>query len=232
MASDSVIQREYRLSDGELALFANAVAIAMRRDILQFNMYGVTVSQIDEMIAMSDNFQAFPNDEILRADLSYAVEQRDAVRNIVLITMRSISVRAKIVFGDNTAKFRSMNTGNISQMSDSNLLIAARQVHSAAESNISALASEGITVGYLTDFIDNVQLFENAIAEIANKRILRDESSEHKVKTGNQLYHLVTKYCNYGKNIFENSSPAKYNDYIIYSSSNGNKSSKTKAPIE
>jgi hypothetical protein len=219
MADNSGILRDYRFTDGDLALFANSLGISMTRDLAQLAQYGITILKINDLINLVNVFQAMPIDDTLRTDLSYAVEQRDILMNTVLNTMRSISLRAKAVFGENSAKYRAMSPGSISQMSDSELLISARQVYSSALTNAAALAPEGVTPAFLTTFNNNIQAYENAIDEVARKKISRDDSSEAKVIKGNEIYGLVVKYCDYGKLIWDGVSPAKYNDYVIYSGS-------------
>jgi len=218
MADNSILQRSYRISDGELALFSNTLASVMTRDLAEFANYSVTNLVIDDFKDLIDEFQAMPVDEILRADLSYAVEQRDLKRHSILNIMRSLSARGKAVFGDNSSKYRSLSPGTISQMTESNLLIAARQVHTAAVSSLAELAAEGVTAPYLAAFSTLTDDFETAIDDVNNKKNLRDNATEAKILKGNELYKLVVKYCDYGKLIWEGISPAKYNDYIIYTS--------------
>jgi hypothetical protein len=217
MADKSILQRFYRISDGELALFGNTLATVMTRDLAELAEYSVTNLEIDDFKDLIDEFQALPVDEIFRNDLSYAVEQRDLKRNSILNIMRSLSVRGKAVFGDKSAKYRSLTPGNISKLTENNLLIAARQVHTSAVSCLSELAAEGVTAPYLATFSNLIDDFETAIDEVNSKKNLRDNASETKILKGNELYALVVKYCDYGKTIWNNVSPAKYNDYIIYS---------------
>ena len=219
MADNSGILRNYHLTDGDLALFANSLVLAMTRDLSALAAFSITNLKIEELSDLNDEFQALPDDEIFRTDLSYAIELRDLNKNAILNTMRNIAIRAKAIFGENTAKYRSMSPGNISQMTDSNLLIAARQVHSAAVTNSTALAAEGITTLYLTNFGTAIDAFEAAITGVADKKIIRDDATETKVLKGNSLYNLIVKYCDYGKTLWDGVSPSKYNDYVIYSGS-------------
>ncbi|MCX6153245.1 MAG: hypothetical protein NT007_03695 [Candidatus Kapabacteria bacterium] len=219
MANNSDIMRNYRIPDGELALFTNSLTIAMTRDLTELTDYGITSTKITALTTLCTAFQALPDDSIYRTDLSDAVEQRDTAKNAVLNIMRSISVRAKAVFGDNSAKYRSMSPGNISKFNDSELLVSARQVHGAALTNVTALTPEGITSTYLTAFNADITTFETSLITIAERRITRDDSSEARVVTGNELYALVAKYCDYGKTIWDGVSPSKYNDYVIYGGS-------------
>jgi len=102
MADNSGILRDYRISDGDLALFSNSLVLAMTRDLAELGLYSVTNLKIDELNTLIDEFQAMPDNEILRTDLSYAIELRDLNKNAVLNTMRSIAVRAKAVTSQGT----------------------------------------------------------------------------------------------------------------------------------
>ena len=219
MATNPGILRNYRITDGDLALFGNTLIIAMERDLPQQALYGVTSTSLDELRTLIDEFQALTGDEIYRTDLSYAVEQRDTDRNLILNTMRNISVRAKAVFGTNSAKYRSVSPGNISRLNDSDLLTAARQVCIAAENLSAALAGVGFTASMLTSFQTTIADYEIKIDEVAGKSLIRDDASEVKVLKGNELYKLIVKYCDFGKLMWSNVSPSKYNDYVIYESS-------------
>ena len=216
MAGGSGVNRDYTFSDGELLLFVNNLSTSMTRDLSEFGSYGVSSLKIDNLIDLSDVFQALPSDDLMRTDLSYEVEQKNAKMNIVLGTMRSISARAKAVFGENSSKYRSMSPGNISQLTDSELLLAAGQVHDAAAANQAALDAEGVTVLYLSDFQTAIQDYEDALTAVGNKKMIRDDSTEERILKGNELYGYVVKYCDYGKAIWDGLSQAKYNDYIIY----------------
>ena len=219
MAENSVTNRKYNFPDGDLALFANTLSSVMTRDISVLATYGITNLVINDFKDCIDDFQALATDELLRADLSYAVELRESNRNAVMNIMRSISLRAKAVFGENSSKYRAMTPGNISQMPDSNLLPAANQVHTAALGSLTQLAAEGVTTLYLTDFQSAIDAYENAINEVNDKKVARDTGTEAKVLKGNELYALVVKYCDYGKLAWDGISEAKYNDYLIYTGS-------------
>jgi len=170
-----------------------------------------------------------PDDATLRYDWSYEIENKESVKNSILIILRSVSLRAKSVFGANSAKYRSMNPGNLSLMTDNNLLATARQVYDAVENNAGELAEVGITAGYISTFNSAIESFADAIDRVVEKKNVRDESREIRIQKGNELYSLINKYCDFGKLIWSNVSPAKYNDYVIYPNQ---KPRKKKYPID
>ena len=146
MSTETLSMRDYRLTDNELITFTHSLSMAMTRDLTELANYGVTAAKITGLVKMADDFQIFPTDDILRAELSYAIEQRDAARKALTSIMRSVSVRAKAVFGENSAKYRALNPGNIAQMTDSDFGTVSRQQHQKAVEEKTALAAEGVTV--------------------------------------------------------------------------------------
>lgn len=216
MQKSNRLRKNTIISYSKLPLLANQVATAMRRDLVELSEYAITEAKIDEMIALADSFQEIPNDTFFRFDWSFAVENKKKLRNEISDIIRSLSLRAKIVFGANTSKFRSFQIDYISKNSDIELLNNARQLHSVATENILLLESEGVTPAYLDSFLAKITDFEKAIDEADNRKKTRDFSTEHRTLVANQLYSLIRKYCNYGKIIFKNISPAKYNDYLVF----------------
>lgn len=216
MQKSNRLRKNTIISYSSLPLLANQIAIAMRRDLVELSEYAITEAKIDEMIALADSFQEIPNDTFFRFDWSFAVENKKKLRNEISDIIRSLSLRAKIVFGANTSKFRSFQIDYISKNSDIELLNNARQLHSVATENILLLESEGVTPAYLDSFLAKITDFEKAIDEAENRKKTRDFSTEHRTLVANQLYSLIRKYCNYGKIIFKNISPAKYNDYLVF----------------
>jgi len=216
MQKSNRLRKNTIISYSSLPLLANQIATAMRRDLVELSEYAITEAKIVEMIALADSFQEIPIDTFFRADWSIAVENKKNLRNEISNIIRSLSLRAKIVFGANTSKFRSFQIENISKNSDIELLNNARQLHSIATENILLLESEGVTSAYLDSFLAKISDFEKAIDETENRKKIRDFSTEHRTLVANQLYSLIRKYCNYGKIIFKNTNPAKYNDYLVF----------------
>lgn len=221
MPSNFETRKTFNLSIGDLSLFTNTLAFTMRRDISNFAEYGITEANITAMMAINTTLENMPNDEILKADYGEAIEIRDMIRTTIMKTMRSIAVRAKSAFSDQGARYKSLNPGIISQMTDSELIVSARQVHHAAVENLTELMKEGLTEVYLTNFENDIQMYEAAIDEASKKLFIREDATEQRIATANKLYGLVSKYCDYGKIIFENGSPARYNEYVIYPPSAG-----------
>ena len=85
------IDRDYRMSDAELILFASNLVGFMTRDITEFGTYSITSIQVSELAAKEDEFEAYPSDTELKADMMIAVEDKDASREALLLAIRQVS---------------------------------------------------------------------------------------------------------------------------------------------
>ncbi|MFC2093968.1 hypothetical protein ACFLSV_08725, partial [Bacteroidota bacterium] len=71
----------------------------------------------------------------------------------------------------------------------------------------------------LTELETKCQTLEDALDEQADAIADRDIATEDRIETGNALYDKLINYCSFGQQIWIETDEAKYNDYIIYTSS-------------
>ena len=221
MVEENNVKRNYNLSNAELYLFTYNLVSCMHRDLEYLEEYGVTEIKITALNTQNEQFNSMPNDDILKSDYSYAVDVRNQKREIVEKTTKSIGLRAKEVYFNNQARAKVLHYINLSQMKDLELLNTASSVHTNAVTFINDLKPEGITQTYLDTFKANIEEFKVAIQTAKEKLQLRNEGTQNRNEAGNKLYSLISKYCDYGKAAFEDTNPARYNDYVIYSPSPG-----------
>ncbi|MCX6153292.1 MAG: hypothetical protein NT007_03945 [Candidatus Kapabacteria bacterium] len=88
-----------------------------------------------------------------------------------------------------------------------------------AREYLTDLTSVGLTDAMIDDLEDTAQLMEDSMNEIATAQETRDIKAVERIEKGNELYALVSRYCEIGKYIWEDVNEAKYNDYVIYGSS-------------
>jgi hypothetical protein len=81
---------------------------------------------------------------------------------------------------------------------------------------LTELGSTGLTQEMLDDWYDLNVRFEENRQKKAKSEAVRIEKTAERIANGNEIYALVSRYCNIGKQIFENVNSAKYNNYLIY----------------
>ncbi len=220
-------KRVYGLSDGDLSMFVSNLVTFMNRDIDEFSNFSIDSDDINDLNERGNEFDEFPTDEELLADVGIATENKNESANHLRNSIRSIAVRAENKWSANSARYRKFGIMGMNKFNDRDLLVCGKRVHRVALGYLLDLESEGLTQQILDDlesvinnFEENLNLTEDAISE-------RDIKTEERINKGNELYTYVVKYCNIGKQIWSCVSPAKYNDYLIYSTGTGGSSGGT-----
>ena len=214
-------QRVYNMLDAELCMFTSNLCNVLTRDLSDLAVFGLTAAKIASLKALGDAFELFPADGSLVGEVMITTENKNAIREQVLAEIRNMVLRVEAKWGADNARCRTLNISSPSQLSDDSLLASAKWVHTKMTEFLPELADYGLSKEVLDAFADLNEKFElakNAQAEANSMRILK---AEERVNKGNELYELVSNYCGFGKKLYEKTSPAKYNDYIIYSPSAG-----------
>jgi len=215
------IQRNYNLQDSELITFASALAGFMTRDITEFGGFSITAADVTALSAKEDEFEAYPTDNELKADMMIAVDEKDAVRAQLELAIRGVSDKAMVKWGVNSPYYARFGVKGLTDMSDRKLKEAARDTVRTGTKYLADLAAEGLTQLILDDLTALADTFETKLDAVKDAVADRDIASEERIILGNELYALVAKYCEIGKVIWKNTSESKFNDYVITHSGPG-----------
>ena len=210
--------RYYSMSDADLCMFVSNLVNIMIRDETEFAVYGVSPADTTAFKALGDAFEVFPPDIIYLGDVGIATEDKNVKVDAIRIGIRSISVRAESKWGANSARYRKFGVLGMNKLTDLNLLNCARRVIRVGNIFLTELASEGLTQQILDDFEVLTESFESSLNTLEDAISDRDIKTEERILKGNELFSFVSKYCNFGKRIWESVNEAKYNDYVIHPS--------------
>lgn len=207
--------RNYNLSDADLMLYTSNLVQSMTRDAVEFANRGVDAAAITALEDLGDEFEVFPSDESMLGLITIAVENKNTLRDSLLIKIQLVSGFFEQKWGLRSGQYTRLGIRNIHKMKDSQFLRAARGVVVVATEYLSDLTSEGLTQSLIDDVATNAQSFEDALNAIDNAIENRDLKTRERIDKGNELYSYVKKYSLIGKLIWENVDTAKYEDYVI-----------------
>lgn len=215
------VAREFKLADAFLKQKADEFINLIDRDIVEFTDRGYNPTKKTEFTNARDAVDNFPSDEQLEAIKIEFTAQKDAARNALAKTMRTILNMAQNVFGFASAKYKEFGGSDLSRQSDAELVRNARIMTVTADKYLTELASEGLTADKITTLSNQRDILDIAIDAQAKGISDRDVATENRVETLNILYRLVMKYAGIGQDIFYETDEAKYNDYVIYDTPSG-----------
>ncbi|MEI6091443.1 MAG: fibronectin type III domain-containing protein [bacterium] len=219
----AIVQRNYNITDAELCMFTSNLCITMTRDLLDLADFGITAPKIAALKALGDAFEILPSDEVLMAYVIAATETKSAKAELVKEAIRNMVTRCQIKWGVDSWQEKSLGVKGMNKYTDDSLLVAGRRVHTQMTAFLPDLAGTGLTQDMLDDMDDLNDELETAKNSQFTKVSERENETEDRINKGNEIYSLVSMYCEIGKRVYAKSDPAKYNDYIIYTSpSSGN----------
>ena len=214
----AIVQRNYNITDAELCMFTSNLCITMTRDLADLADFGITAPKIAALKALGDAFEILPSDEVLLAYVIAATEAKTAKAELVKEAIRNMVTRCQIKWGVDSWQEKSLGVKGMNKYTDDSLLVAGRRVHTQMTAFLPDLAGTGLTQDMLDDMDDLNEELEAAKNAQFTAVSERESETEDRVNKGNEIYSLVSIYCEIGKRVYVKSDPAKYNDYIIYTS--------------
>ncbi len=217
----SKIVRSYNLTDAVLKQKADEMIHLLERDFVEFAERGYDAAAKTQFVGKRDAVDVFPPDEILEAQKIIATEKKEAARNALEKTMRTILNMATNYFGSQSAQYRAFGPSDLTRQRESDLARVYKIMVTAATKNLVEMAEEGLSQILIDRLIVQGDTFDKDIDDVAEAIINRDIATEKRIEALNALYRLLAKYTGIGKDIFFETNEAKYNDYVIYDTPNG-----------
>lgn len=193
----------------------------MLRDLVEFIKYGVTEEKLNALKAMLTDFANIPTDDELVGVQVSATQEKDEAAIQLRDAIAEIMQRVENKFGAQSGNYRKFGVSGVSDLDGGKLSYVTRRVHRVAETMLPQLESEGLTPELLTELNSRLNTYEQALSKQEDAIADRDIATENRVEKANEIYALLVKYCNTGKQIWEDTNQAKYNDYIIYDTPTG-----------
>lgn len=213
--------RFYNFSDAVLDTKTKEKIAFMRRDAAAFLPFGVTAAMITALESAVTSFSNFVTDVESVSDQMGATLAKDAKAEQLRVAIRNVMVRAESKYGLSSPKYKKFGTVALSKMTDADLLITGKRVVRVGNLSLPDLAANGLTAVMLTAITTLCNEFEVLIIDLQVKIGDRDILQEDRVEAGNAVYTTLINYTTTGRSIWETSDVAKYNDYVIYNTING-----------
>ncbi len=211
-----VLEREYNMSNADLAMLASNFVVFMNRDSAEFAARGVDAAAITAFESLGNAFEVFPPDEYYQAAVSGEVDLKNTLRVSLSNMIQSVSGYFEQKWGTADFHYKQLRIKGFHVMTDNNFLVTCRNVVAVATEYLASLTAIGLTQADIDALEAEAQLFEDKLNSIAQKKAERDDKTQERTQKGNELYSFATYYSKIGKLIWENVDEAKYNDYIIY----------------
>ncbi len=218
---ENMPERSYNFSDAKLVQIVDAKIISATRDLTDLTPRGVTAARLEALETANEAFKILPTDEWWEGQVSLAVEARNTSRNLLESKLGNVRTMVQNKYGDKSVKYGTYKFEGMLALEDAKLVSRARGIFKQATLDAADLLAEGCTPAFLTALDDLIKDFDNKQDLVRQTESDRHNAVEERVKAGNAIYTEVDKICNTGKDVYRETDPAKYDDYIIYNTPSG-----------
>jgi len=212
------VQRLFNLTFSDLISFAKSFVVVLTRDLIDLSIFGLTSANITNLSGLISDFEEMRTDIEYEGDVMVKTEAKDVLAEQVREQIRFMSVRAESCFGQNSVNYDLFRFNDINQLSDPELLTALQRITRTSNQYIAVLGAYGVTLALITELEDLATDFSAAMIAQEQSIDARRIATNERTTSANEIYTLVSNYSNYGKKFYVKTNPAKYNDYIIYTS--------------
>ena len=161
-------------------------------------------------------FEVFFDDVVYIAHIFGENDNKNKLRSSLLEMLRSMNLRAEMKWGKKSTNYKRLAASNLTVLNDNHLLVKARDVHSFMTEFLTELEEYGLTQTLLDD-LNNLNLqFEHSFKSIADAKKNREDKTFERISKGNEIYKLISIYCEIGKKVFAGKNPVRYKQYILY----------------
>lgn len=209
------VMRMYNFSDADLIMKGGEKISFLRRDKAAFAPFGITETMIAKLETNLNAFAQNRTDIEAQCEQMVVTQDKNAKAEELRTAIQSVMKRVEFVFGTNSARYRQFGTKALRRKTDSDLLITAKVVLQVSNNQLQELSGTGITIAMLNAITVVCTNLEQLLHEQNDKIWERNLLRENRIADGNAIYSTLAKYTAIGFAIWESTSVAKYNDYIL-----------------
>lgn len=216
MSQKQNIKRASRYKDAKLKQVADKVLMLVRRDAADFAAYGIAPFDLADFAAHIDLLANFSSDALLESNKIIATTNKNTSREALEVIMRYFLTTAKFCFSTVPSILAAFGTTSFAKQSSAVLICSARSLAATTQLYWPQLAAAGLLPQYLQVLQTATATFDDAVTQQIIAINARRTASGQRVEAANALYALITKFCTYGKLIWRETDPVKYNHYLLY----------------
>ena len=216
-----------RLNYAELYVTANRVSNLLSRDMNKFMNYGINETSVENFKKVFEKYNEIDQDEIFLGMQMMATESKNKSREQLEDAIKCIMLMVENTYTRTNVFYIQFRNFGLKEVSDAELLrkaittinLISRWEDQLNESGIEQKQVDALKMA-TDDFCQKMSLQDNSIKE-------REYYTQLRANRADDLFFLISKYCNIGRRMWQGENPAYSNDYVIADSpkSSGNNAS-------
>jgi len=215
------VKRGFNFPDAELITTGKGKIAFMRRDISEFETYGIDSVDIDKLESDIETFSDNVTDMEVLGRQVLSTEAKDAKAEQLREGIRQVMTRVILKYNAGSTKYKMFGTELLSRQTDSELMVTAKRVYRLAKEELPVFVPHGLNEDMISVILTYREEFDDLMVDQKINIGLRDDLQEDRVEEGNAIFETLMSYTTTGMSIWQSSDVAKYNDYVIYNTISG-----------
>lgn len=191
----------------------------LQRDAAELDARGVTAARLANLDTLLADFFTHPEAGVMSALVSVAVSKRNIMYDNLMARLRDVAGVASMALGVQSAEYRSFRYAKIHELGQDSFLFRAETMCDRADEFQAILTPRGISAADILAIRNLLPTFKNLIKAVDNANFQRDISTDKRHKSANDLYTELVDLAGIAKIYYQDRDEAKYNDYVIYATS-------------
>jgi len=218
--AEPIATRNYNFSDGTLLQEADNIRNNADMDVADLAAYGVTAATITAFLAKRTAFLAVDSDEYMLSLVIAYTQSKNNLRKALENKIRLIRTAVEGKFKPTDPEAVGLGIKALASLTDNDFKIAAFKVHQNADKYVDEYLNTGIDAAFVADLLVQAEAFDLAMQNQSLAIGSRDDKTQERIQKGNLLYTELVRLASFGKDFYDDTNEAKYNNYVIYETSN------------
>ena len=209
-------QLTYNYSSTEITSRCRVIIDLVKRDINQFNKFGITEEDLDKMANDIKTFEEFPEDKLFATKVSDKTRIKDANETLLKTDIRNVLLHISVVMQGKDDMKKYFKSQKVTGIPVGELIEFAEKVLKVANQFKAKLNNAGLRQEDFDNFKARIKNLRNALKELEVVRIERVKTTDKRRELGKNLYEQLVKYSTIGKTIWKTKDPERYKSYLLY----------------
>ncbi len=178
--------------------------------------YGINDAFRDNLEEKLQQVKDFPED--VEQEYGAVAENETKLKRAdeTKVGIRTMMVLVKQLYKEGSGKWTRFGTADMSKMNDLQLIKCGFRVVRVAQSLLTTLEPFGVTQAMIDALEITVKAYDKAYDDQQDALLLRKEFTIDRILLANELYGLIAKVCDYGKDYWSSRDSFKHSLYVIY----------------
>jgi hypothetical protein len=206
----------FMITFAELEQLGDSANSRIEEDSAILETYGIDDDFKTLLTDKTQELKDFPTDEEMEGDVMDQTETKNKLADSVKVSIRSIMVRVKQVFKEDSGEYVRFGTKNLGLLKDLELVKCGFRVVRRATEYLGQLEAKGLTQAMIDELESYVTQFDQAIDDQQDAALMRSCVTINRLILANSLYAMITELYDCGKDYWASRNAAKYKGYVIY----------------